>query len=119
MLQLQTAQRQLFITVNSTLIIFRKSFLINFYVRILHRIALLICNIVLVVYQSSESDNIVQIVSKYELNTLVASKKVGQTPSPIPDPHSARNRERKTSSLVYFKPKFGTPYVSPHQHTSS
>ena len=54
----------LFVTVNSALIIFRKSVSINFYVRILHCIAPLICNSVLVAYQSNGSDDIVQIVSK-------------------------------------------------------
>ena len=65
----------MFIAVNSTLIIFRKSFSIRFYVSILHRIAVLICNSVLVVCQSSESADVVQTVSKSKLSTLVASKK--------------------------------------------
>ena len=36
-------------------------------------------------------------------------QKEAQMPPPHPDLHCAENRERKSSSLVYFKPKFETP----------
>ena len=79
---------------------------------------MLICNSVLV-HQSSEFGDFVQIVLKSKLSALVASKKSLKRCSPIPDLHCVYNRERKSSSLVYFKPKFGMPNVSPHQRTNS
>ena len=54
---------------------------INFYVCILQRIAMLIMNDVLVVYQSSESGVVAQIVSKSKLKVLIGrEQKVAQTP---------------------------------------
>ena len=47
---------------------------INFYVCILQRIAVLIMNNVLVVYQSSESGNVAQIVSKSKMSVLIGCK---------------------------------------------
>ena len=53
---------------------------INFYVCILQRIAVLIMNNV--VYQSSESGDVAQIVSKSKLSALIGSEqKVAETPS--------------------------------------
>ena len=55
--------------------------LINFYVCILQQIAVLIMNNVLVVYQSSESGDVTQIVSKFKLGVLIGcEQKVAQTP---------------------------------------
>ena len=54
---------------------------INFYVCILQRIAVMIMNNVLVVYQSSESGNVAQIVSKSKLSVLIGcEQKVAQKP---------------------------------------
>ena len=89
----------MFISVNCVLISFRKSFSINVYVRMLHRIAALLWNSVLV-YQSSESGNVVQIVSKSKLSALVASKKSRRRRPPIPDLQCAYNRERKSSLFI-------------------
>ena len=44
---------------------------INFYVCLLQRIAVLIMNNVLVVYQSTESGDVAQIVSRSKLNALI------------------------------------------------
>ena len=63
----------MFSKVNSSLIYFQEIFLINFYVRILHRIAVLICHCVLV-YKSRESGDVVQIVSKSKLSALLQAK---------------------------------------------
>ena len=55
---------------------------INFYVCILQRIAVLIMNNVLVVYQSSESGDVAQIVSKSKMGALIGCKqKNAETPS--------------------------------------
>ena len=45
---------------------------INFYVCVLQGIAVLIMNNVLVVYQSTESGNVAQIVSKSKLSALIS-----------------------------------------------
>ena len=74
----------MFNSVNSILcyFIFWKSLSINFCVRILHRIAVLIMSNVLGVYQSSESGDVAQIVSKSELSALIGCEQnVAQTPS--------------------------------------
>ena len=72
----------MFNTLNSSLFIFRKSVSINFYVCILQRIAVLIMNNVLVVYQRSESGDVAQIVSKSKLSALIGcEQKVAQTAS--------------------------------------
>ena len=48
----------------------------------LHRIAVLIYKNVLDVYQSSESDDVVQIVSKFKWSAMIGcEQKVAQTPS--------------------------------------
>ena len=44
---------------------------INFYVCILQRIAVLIMNNVLVVYQSTEAGDVAQIVSRFKLSALI------------------------------------------------
>ena len=55
---------------------------INFYVYILQLIAVLIMNNVFDVYQSSESGDIAQIVSKFKLSALIGcEQKVAQTQS--------------------------------------
>ena len=51
---------------------------------------MLIYNSVFVVYQSSESGDVVEIVSKSKLNALVASKNSRRCCLPIPDLHTAR-----------------------------
>ena len=53
---------------------FKYIFSINFYVRKLHRIAALICKSVLVVHQSRESADVVQIVSKSKLSRWLRAK---------------------------------------------
>ena len=58
------------VAVNSSQI-YRKSMSINFYVCLLQRIAVLIINNVLVVYQSIESVDVAQIVSKSKLSALI------------------------------------------------
>ena len=51
--------------------IFRKFVSINFYVCILQRIAVLIMNNVLHVYQNTESGDVAQIVSRPKLSLLI------------------------------------------------
>ena len=55
---------------------------VNFYVCVLQRIAVLIMNNVLVVYQSNEFGDVAQIVSKSKLSALIGcEQKVAQKPS--------------------------------------
>ena len=93
---------------------------INFYVCILQRIAVLIMNNVLVACHSSKSGDVAQTVWKSKLSALIGcEQKVVQTPSALSRSTLCEYRECKSSSLVYFRPKFGKLGVSPNQRTSS